>query len=62
MEKVLQGSGHSRELPELTGSLDTSLRNTVWISGGTAWSSKLDYRITAHPFQLGIFCGVILAG
>lgn len=62
MEQVLQGSGYSPELPELTGSLDTSLRNTAWVFGGAAWSLELDYRITVHPFQLGIFCGVILAG
>ena len=50
MERAAQSSGHSPEMPELRGHLDTALRHRVCISGGAGWSQQLGVMVLVGPF------------
>ena len=56
MEWAAQGCGHSTELLEFKGSLDTASRHKVRILGDV-WSQELDSVILMGTFQLRIFHG-----
>ena len=61
MERAAQGSGHDLKLPELQEYLDTTLRNTVRILHGPAWSQGLNSMTLSGPFQIRILYDSVIS-
>jgi len=55
-----EGSGHGPALSELIKHGDAAHRHTAWFWIGPTWRQGLDWSTLMGPFQLGIFCDLMI--